>query len=73
LPKDAAAVVEDYLYACRDKGLYELRVIHGKGKGVLLRTVHAVLERHPLVADFRLDVEGAGWGATRVTLRRDRG
>jgi DNA-nicking Smr family endonuclease len=39
-PEDAASVVDEYLRACLEKGIYEVRIIHGKGKGVLRRTVH---------------------------------
>jgi len=69
-PKEAASVVHEYLRVCREKGILEVKVIHGKGKGVLLRTVHAVLEKHPLVLNFKLDSEGSGWGATIVYLKR---
>ena len=70
-PKDAASVVEEYLRACLEKGIYEVRIIHGKGKGVLRRTVHATLEKHPHVLDFRLDSGPSGWGATIVRLSQD--
>jgi DNA-nicking Smr family endonuclease len=70
-PKEAASVVDEYLRVCREKGILEVKVIHGKGKGVLLRTVHALLERHPLVAGFKLDSEGSGWGATIVFLKKN--
>jgi len=70
-PKEAASVVEEYLRACHEKGILEVKVIHGKGKGVLLRTVHALLEKHPLVQGFKMDSEGSGWGATIVFLKRD--
>jgi DNA-nicking Smr family endonuclease len=69
-PADAASVVSEYLHACREKGIYEIRIIHGKGKGVLRRTVHSVLEKHPTVLDFRLDSGCSGWGATVLTLKR---
>ena len=69
-PEDAASVVDEYLRACSEQGLLEVRIIHGKGKGVLRRTVHALLEKHPLVIDFRLDSGPSGWGATVVQLRR---
>ena len=69
-PQDAASVVDEYLKACREEGIFEVRIIHGKGKGVLRRTVHALLERHPLVADHRLDSGPSSWGATIVYLRR---
>ena len=72
LPRDAASVVDEYLRECLEKGIYEVRVVHGKGKGVLRRTVHAILERHPDVLDFRLDSGPSGWGATLVQLRRKR-
>jgi DNA-nicking Smr family endonuclease len=73
-PRDAADVVGDYLDACAEAGILEVRVIHGKGIGALRRTVEATLARHPLVASFRpAGEEEGGWGATRVTLRRPAG
>jgi DNA-nicking Smr family endonuclease len=68
-PRDAASVVEEYLRACLEKGIYEVRIIHGKGTGVLRRTVHALLEKHPLVLDFKLDAGPSSWGATLVLLK----
>lgn len=68
-PGDAGSVVEEYLSVCHEKGILNVRIIHGKGKGVMRRTVHALLERHPLVLDFRLDSGSSGWGATLVRLK----
>ena len=70
-PREAASVVDEYLRVCWEKGILEVKVIHGKGKGVLLRTVHALLEKHPLVHGFKLDSEGSGWGATIVYLNKN--
>ena len=70
-PKDAASVVEDYLNACLEKGIHEVRIIHGKGKGVLRRQVHALLKGHPMVVDFSLDTGPSGWGASIVRLKKD--
>ena len=69
-PKDAADVVEEYIYACAEKKIYEVRIIHGKGKGVLRRIVHSALEKHPLVAGFSLDPGSSGWGATIAYLKK---
>ena len=69
-PKEAASVVDEYLRVCREKGILEVKVIHGKGKGSLRRTVHALLERHPLVLRFDLDSGPSGWGATVVHLKK---
>lgn len=72
-PGDVSSLVEEYLWACLKKGIYEVRIIHGKGKGVLRRIVHAQLEKHPNVLDFSLDSGPSGWGATVVHLRAESG
>ncbi|MGD9322152.1 MAG: Smr/MutS family protein [Desulfobacteraceae bacterium] len=69
-PKEVAAVVDEYLGACLDKDIYEVRIIHGKGKGLLRRTVHALLENHPRVLEFKLDTGPSSWGATIVHLKK---
>lgn len=68
-PKEVASVVDEYLEACMEKGIYDVKIIHGKGKGVLRRTVHALLEIHPLVLDFKLDSGQSHWGASIVRLK----
>jgi dsDNA-specific endonuclease/ATPase MutS2 len=71
-PSDVKELVPDYLEACREKGIFRVRIIHGKGIGQLMRTVHAVLKRLPEVEFFELagPWEG-GSGATIVRLRPD--
>jgi dsDNA-specific endonuclease/ATPase MutS2 len=62
--------VPDYLNECRQRGILEVRIIHGKGIGNLRRTVHAILSRLPEVVSFSLANEQlGGWGATMVQLR----
>ena len=69
-PQDVKEVVLEYLTACREKGIVEVRVIHGKGIGQLRQTVHAILAKHPEVQSFSLAGEAwGGAGATIVHLR----
>ena len=69
-PQDVKEVVLAYLEACREKGILEVRVVHGKGIGQLRQTVHSILKRHPDVLAFSLAGEAyGGTGATFVQLR----
>ena len=68
-PKEVKDLVPEYLIACRDKGILQVRIIHGKGTGTLQRTVHAILKNLPSVESFKIADESAGgWGATIVLL-----
>ena len=69
-PKDSISVVDEYLTACHKKGIYEVKIIHGKGKGVLRRTVQTFLKTHPLVSSFNLDSGPSSWGASIVYLKK---
>ncbi len=69
-PKEIKQLVPDYIEACLERGITEVRIIHGKGKGTLRRIVHAALDKHPAVARYRLDSQGrSSWGATLVDLQ----
>ncbi len=68
-PREVKDLVPDYLVACQERGILQVRIIHGKGIGHLRRTVHAILSKHPAVVTFTLDHEQlGGWGATLVRL-----
>ncbi len=68
-PKDVPSLIPDYIDECLERGFTTVRIIHGKGKGTLRRTVHSALERHPMVKTFSLaDPFAGGWGATLVVL-----
>ena len=68
LPQDIASVVDDYIRAAHDAGLREVRLIHGRGKGIQRGIVQQALERHSLVVEF-FDAPESHLGATVAILR----
>jgi DNA-nicking Smr family endonuclease len=71
-PRDIPSVVDEYLRAAHEKGLREVRLIHGRGIGVQRGIVQSVLEKHPLVEAFK-DAPESHLGATVAVLRHRRG
>lgn len=72
-PGEIGEVVDGYLEAAAEQGLREVRIIHGRGRGVQRHRVRVHLERSPWVERFE-DAPGerGGWGATLVWLKRSR-
>ncbi len=69
LPRDIPSVVEEFVTAASDAGLAEVRLIHGRGRGVQRGIVQAALDRHPRVVEF-WDDTAAHLGATIARLTR---
>ena len=69
-PRDIKSVVEEYVTAAHEAGLREVRLIHGRGKGIQRGIVQQALERHPLVEQF-WDASESHLGATVARLRRN--
>lgn len=68
-PRDVADVVAEYLQAARAAGLREVRLIHGRGRGVQRANVLAILARLPwVVRATEAPPDRGGWGATVVVL-----
>jgi DNA-nicking Smr family endonuclease len=59
-PREIPSVVEEYVNAAHGAGLREVRLIHGRGKGIQRGIVQKALDRHPLVEEF--------WDATETHL-----
>lgn len=71
VPGELNSLLRDYIDACLESGIYDLRIIHGKGKGVMRARVRALLEKEPRVASITdAPGEAGGWGATVVSLKR---
>jgi len=70
-PRELSDLLDDYFSACIEKQIYSVRLIHGKGKGILRSRVLGILGKHPLVRSSKpAPQEAGGWGATLVELKR---
>jgi DNA-nicking Smr family endonuclease len=70
-PKEVPALLDDYISACLEEGIFELRIIHGKGKGIQKARVNALLSKDKRVRSFAdAPAQAGGWGATLVVLSR---
>ena len=70
-PQEVKELVNEYIEECLKRGIYDLRIIHGKGTGTLKAIVHSILKKHPAVASFKdADLTAGGWGATVVVLKK---
>jgi DNA-nicking Smr family endonuclease len=67
-PNEINSLIPEYITECIKRNIVEIRIIHGKGKGVLRRGVHAILERDPRVISFEMAKDRSSWGATIVHL-----
>jgi len=69
-PRDIPSVVESYLEAAREAGLREVRIIHGRGKGIQKERVRQVLGRSEHVTHFEeATPDRGGFGATLARLK----
>ncbi|MFZ7128190.1 MAG: Smr/MutS family protein [Desulfobacterales bacterium] len=72
-PSELPMLIEDYLEACLDQGFASVRIVHGKGKGILRDRLYRLLERDPRVRSFHpAPPDAGGWGAVIVVLEPGR-
>ena len=69
-PADIVSVVNEYVESAAARGLGEVRLVHGRGRGVQRAAVQAALEQHARVLEF-WDDPAAHLGATIARLRAD--
>ena len=67
-PRDVISVVDEYLRAAREAGFTQVRLIHGRGKGVQRADIQRLLRDHALVDQY-WDAPESHLGATLVRLR----
>jgi DNA-nicking Smr family endonuclease len=67
-PRDIPSLVTEYINQAADRGLTEVRVVHGRGRGVQRGIVQSTLERHPRVVEF-WDDTSSHLGATVAVIR----
>ena len=71
-PGEISALLDDYFVECMRAGIFSVRLIHGKGQGILKKRVHRILTRNNDVSTFKdAPPEAGGWGATIVELKRE--
>ncbi len=69
---EVGSLLDDYFGECIKKGIFSVRVIHGKGRGVLRKGVYAFLEKNFRVVSFKqAQPDAGGWGAVIVELKKD--
>lgn len=70
-PSEIGDLLTDYLGECQMAGIFNVRVIHGKGTGTLRTSVHVVLGRLAIVDSWTwpAGAQSGGWGATWVHLK----
>ena len=69
-PSELLDVVDAYLDAARERGIREVRLIHGRGKGVQRARVQRFLSVDERVDHYEEAPPGrGGWGATLALLK----
>lgn len=71
-PAEIAELLPEYFRECRKRGIFRIRVIHGKGTGTLRETVHRLLSEIPEAISYQYPAEAnaGSWGATWVNLKK---
>lgn len=74
-PSEIGELLPDYFTECQKRGLFQVRIVHGKGTGTLREGVHRLLPKLPMVQSWTWPaaVNYGGWGATWVELKSRQG
>ena len=70
-PKEIPDLLEEYIEACIENGIFSVRIIHGKGQGFLKERVSGILKKNRNVVSFKdAPSDAGGWGATLAELKK---
>ena len=70
-PSEIKSLIPEYLNECIKEGIFEIKIVHGKGTGILKAKVHSILKRLPYVVSYRnADICEGGWGVTIVYISK---
>jgi len=70
-PEEISGLLSEYFSECQKNGLFTVRIIHGKGHGILKNRVVKILQKSPFVESFKdAPIEAGGWGATIIDLKK---
>ena len=69
-PKEVVSLLGEFIELSQEADVRVVKIIHGKGTGILRRRVRGVLARDPrVIAFYDASPMAGGWGATLVELR----
>lgn len=69
---EALLQVDDFLYESYAAGMFTVRIVHGKGTGVLRNAIRDYLSRYHLVKSFRWAMHGEGGGGVTIVKLVDK-
>ncbi len=66
-PSEVAELLTEYFSECVSNGIFTLKIIHGKGTGILKKKVISFLDKSDIVESYKDDF--GNWGAVIVKLK----
>ena len=63
---EASLRLDKYLDNAFMAGISRVRIVHGKGTGILRNAIHRQLGSHPLIKSYRLGVYGEGGAGVTI-------
>ena len=65
---EALIKLDDFIHKAYLSGLMQIKVVHGKGAGIVRQAAQRELARHPLVKSYRLGQSGEGGAGVTIAI-----